>query len=239
MQPFGGGVPLTGNSAPEAFVRHALLLALPLLTAPTVHAQEVVGAPGPRRLLPRDREIALARSAAPASVSARARVWIFTEGRYTVGDSGSSTVECYVGRSWPRALEPQCFDQEGARTILPLEQRISELLHAGVSRDSVERHVAAGIASGTFRLPQRPAMSWMLSADQELVDDDGSPAGAWKPHYMIYYPWLTPESSGTGTNEDLAAGLIVSPGTPRSNIMLLAPESVTSAATTAAKRGGT
>ncbi|MFN8650736.1 MAG: hypothetical protein U0133_02390 [Gemmatimonadales bacterium] len=216
----------------------AVLSLLPFLAAPVPLAgQEVTGAPGPRRLLPPAEEIALARSAAPPSVSATARIWIFAAGRYTIGDSGTSTVECYVGRSWPRALEPQCFDAEGARTILPLERRISELLHSGASRDSVERHVAAGLAAGTFQLPRRPAMTWMLSAAQELYDDDGSPAGAWKPHIMIYYPYLTPDAVGTGSNDDLAAGLVVSPGTPRSSFMIVVPDAIVPVRAATGKRG--
>ena len=221
-------------------MRHLIAALLPLLAAPgLVAAQDVVGTPGPRRLLPRAQEIALARSAAPASVSAAARVWVFAGGRYVIADSGRSPVECYVGRSWPLALEPQCFDQEGARTILPLERRIAELLHAGASRDSVQRTIAAGLASGAFRLPQRPAMSWMLSSAQELYGDDGTPAGAWQPHTMLYYPWLTPDALGTGANDDLAAGIVVSPGTPRSSFMLLAPEAVAPVpASGPEKRGG-
>ena len=209
-----------------AFVLPILLLCT--LGRP-VPAQEVSGTPGPRRLLPRDHEIALARSAAPASVSATARIWYFDHGRYIIADSGTGSAQCYVGRGWPLALEPHCFDEEGARTILPIEMRTSELLHAGASRDSVQRAIAAGIASGAFRLPQRPAMTWMLSAAQDLYDDEGKAAGAWRPHVMIYYPYLTATGVATGGNQDLAAGIVVSPGTPMSNIMIVVPGAVTPA----------
>ncbi len=202
-----------------------VLLSLNLFALPVV-AQEKLGTPGPRPQLPRSQEIALARSAAPPSVSSTARVWVLSSGRYIVADSGSSGVQCYVGRGWPKALEPHCFDEEGARTIMPIEMHITELLHQGASQDSVLRSVAAGISSGKFRLPQRPAMSWMQSAAQELYDDDGSRAGAWKPHVMIYYPYLTASGIGTGKNQDLAAGIVVSPGTPMSNLMVVVTEAV-------------
>jgi hypothetical protein len=202
------------------------MLALLAVAPFAVQAQEALGTPGPRILLPRAEEIALARSAAPPSVAARARVWIFSSGRYIVADSGTSPVQCYVGRGWPKSLEPHCFDEEGGRTIMPMEMLTSELLHRGVSGDSVQRTIAAGIASGKFRLPARPAMSWMQSAAQVLYDDDGSRAGAWKPHIMIYYPYLTPEGLGTGTNRDIGAGIVVSPGTPTSNIMIVVSNAV-------------
>jgi len=204
----------------------SVLLTLIALSARPAHGQEVIGTPGPRLILPAAEEIALARSAAPPSVTKEARVWIFTPGKYVVADSGTSTVQCYVGRGWPRALEPHCFDEEGARTIMPIEMRQSEMLHQGIPPDSVRRAIAAGVASGDFRLPQRPAMSWMQSAAQVLYDDDGSLAGAWRPHIMIYYPYLTTRSIGTGTNRDIAAGIVVSPGGPMSNIMIVVPEAV-------------
>jgi hypothetical protein len=209
-------------------MRSTVVAVLSLLGA-GVHsltAQEVSGTPGPRLLLPRGQEIALARSAAPPSVASGARVWIFAAGTYVIADSGSNVVQCRVGRGWPQALEPHCFDEEGARTIMPIEMRKDELLHRGVSTDSVEREIAAGIASGRFRLPQRPAMSWMLSSAQVLYDDDGKRVGAWRPHIMIYFPYLTAEGIGTGTNRDLTAGIVVSPGSPMSNIMIVVPKAV-------------
>lgn len=201
------------------------VLTLHLVALPLV-AQEKLGTPGPRLMLPRAEEIALARSAAPPSVAATARVWTFSDGRYTIADSGKSGVQCYVGRGWPKALEPHCFDEEGARSIMPMEMLTSELLHRGITGDSVQRVIAAGIASGKFRLPQRPAMSWMQSASQVLYDDDGSRVGAWKPHIMIYYPYLTADGLGTGSNQDLGAGIVVSPGTPMSNIMIVVSNAV-------------
>lgn len=201
--------------------------------AGTLPGQETLGTPGPRLLLPPSEEIALARSAAPPSVAGAARVWIFSSGRYVVADSGASSVQCYVGRGWPGALEPHCFDEEGARTIMPIEMRQSEMLHQGIAADSVQHAIATGIASGKFRLPQRPAMSWMQSAAQVLYDDDGSRVGAWKPHIMIYYPYLTTQAIGTGANRDVAAGIVVSAGSPMSNIMIVVPEAVRPSADTA------
>jgi hypothetical protein len=188
-------------------------------------AQEVTGPPGPRLLLERDHEVRLARSAAPASVSAGARVWLLENGTYVVADSGGNGVECYVSRSWPESLEPHCFDEEGARTIMRLEMRAVELAHAGMAREEAARQLSVGLADGTFRLPQRPAVSWMMSSAQVLFSDSGRRVGAWQPHLMIYYPYLTAEGLGLGAN-DLAAGIVVDAGKPTSNLMIVVPAAV-------------
>lgn len=196
-----------------------------LLCSTTAAAQEVTGPPGPRVLLERPEEVALARSAAPRSVSGAARVWYFDQGRYVVADSGSNGIECYVSRSWPLSLEPHCFDPEGAQTIMRMEMRAVEWAHAGVAANDARRRFERGLANGEFRLPGRPVMSWMMSAAQVLYSDDGTRVGAWKPHVMIYSPNLPGDMLGT-TAPNPAAGMVVSPGKPTSNLMLVMPVAV-------------
>lgn len=196
-----------------------------LACSATAAAQEVSGPPGPRLLLERAEEVALARSAAPESVSGAARVWYFDRGTYVVADSGSNGIECYVSRSWPLSLEPQCFDPEGAQTIMKLEMRAVEWAHAGVDRDEAARRFERALAQGEFRLPARPVMSWMMSAAQVLYSDNGTRVGAWKPHVMIYSPSLPANMLGT-TAPNPAAGMVVNPGKATSNLMLVMPSAV-------------
>ncbi len=214
----------------------SLLAIIVALTPCAGYGQEVPGRPGPRLLLPRERELALARSAAPSAVSAAARVWYFDGGTYVVADSGGGGTACYVSRSWPESLEPHCFDEEGARTIMPMGMRRVELLHRGVGAEAVEREIADGLASGRYRLPQRPAMSWMMSSAQVLYSDEGRRVGAWRPHVMIYYPWLTAAGSGTGPNRAPNAGIVVNAGKPDANLMIVVGTAVDPA--TPASGGG-
>ena len=51
-------------------------------------------------LMPRDAEIALARSAAPASVSDRATIEILTNSGYVVARKGDNGFVCQVMRGW-------------------------------------------------------------------------------------------------------------------------------------------
>ena len=213
-------------------MRPIVLALLAFSLAPSVSAQTGgAGRPGPRALMPRDREIALARSAAPASVSASARIYVWSATGWIVADSGSTSVVCLVNRSWPASLEPECFDEEAAATIMPMEMRRTELLHRGMAADQVEAEIARGLMDGTFRLPSRLAVAYMMSAGQHLIGDDGEPAAV-EPHLMIYYPYLTNQQVGHHADADLSAGLVVDPGKPTANLMVVVPEFVPVAAAT-------
>jgi hypothetical protein len=190
--------------------------------AGSVSAQsQAAGQAGPRELLPRVQEIALARSAAPKAVSRQATVWIFNDSGYVLAERGTNGVACYVSRSWIESVEPHCFDAEGAATIMPMEMRTVELRHRGAGKDEVERELAAGLASGRYRLPRRPAMSWMLSGAQRLISDEGKPVGRWQPHLMIYYPYLTAAELGLDSVPDFNNAVLVDGGTARSNLMIV------------------
>jgi hypothetical protein len=195
-------------------------------TADAAAQSKDAGQAGPRRLLPRAEEIALARSAAPGSVSKAAKVYVLTESGYVVAEQGTSGVACYVSRSWVESVEPHCFDAEGARTIMPMEMRRVELRHRGVSKEEVDREIAAGLSGGRYRTPRRPALSWMLSSAQQLISDDGKPVGKWRPHLMIYYPYLTADELGLGAVPDFKGGVLVDGGTATSNLMIVTPEFV-------------
>ena len=180
--------------------------------------------------LPVDQEIALARSAGPAAVSAEATVLVLAEGSvsWVVGEEGTNGATCYVNRSWPGSLEPHCFDAEGSETILPIHLKTAEMGHAGASEGEIEREIAAGIADGRFRYPSRPAMSYMLSSAQVLVNDEGQNVGQWKPHLMIYWPGLTRSDLGaTGEGPLLADSLIlIDEGTDEACLIIVYPEFV-------------
>jgi hypothetical protein len=100
------------------------------------------------------------------------------------------------------------------------------LLHAGKSKLDADRAVADGLASGHFRLPRRPVMSYMMSAEQKLIAPNGAPVGAWRPHLMIYYPYLTEADMGLTASAAMGAASVVDPGKPMSNIMVIVPEFV-------------
>jgi hypothetical protein len=209
-------------SAPcwPAFVL-TLAVALPLAAQ-----SAAAGRTGPRIMLPRDREITLARSAAPPEVSREATVLVLTERGFEVADSGTNGVTCVVNRSQPQSLEPHCFDAEGSASVLPIELRRTELFREGKSLAEIDREIGQGLLVGRYRLPRRPAMSYMMSSGQVLYDDDGTRVGKWQPHLMIFYPDLTPADLGLGGEPSPRAAVVVDPGRPLSNIMVVVKDFV-------------
>ena len=151
----------------------ARVLVMAVSAAGAVEAQSAgAGRAGPREMLPREREIALARSAAPPSVSRDATVMVLAARGFEIAVQGSNGMTCVVNRSHPRSLEPHCFDAEGSATILPMELRRTELLREGKAVEAIDREIAAGLLSGKYRLPRRPAMSYMMSSEQILYSDE-------------------------------------------------------------------
>ena len=193
-----------------------------LLSAAPARAQSFgAGQSGRRALLPRAREITLARSAAPPAVSDSATIYVLGEREYELAVRGSNGNACYVSRDWIESLEPHCFDAEGAATVMPLAMRRVALLHQGRTLAEADREIADGLASGRFRLPRRPALSYMMSVEQRLVDDDGRPVGRWQPHLMLYVPYITAAELGLGATPDPKTAIVDDGGKPLANVMIV------------------
>lgn len=201
----------------------AVVVALPATLQPQ---GQNVGRAGKRALLPRDAEIALARSAAPKEVSADAEIYVLTEHGYDVAVRGANGNACLVSRSWPESLEPQCFDPEAVRTVMQTELRRGALLQSGASMDAINREIEDGLERGALRVPTRPAMTYMMSSAQVLYNDEGKRVGAWQPHLMIFYPNLTSEQLGLGSTPNPAAAMVVDAGKPLANIMIIVRKAV-------------
>jgi hypothetical protein len=88
-------------------------------------------APFSQYLIPDEHdEIALARSAAPASISDEAEVLVLGRDAYTIAVKGTNGFVCPVERSWsaatdfaefwnPKIIAPICLNPPAARTYLP------------------------------------------------------------------------------------------------------------------------
>jgi hypothetical protein len=207
-----------------------VLAAAVLLTATTALAAaqgvDDGGESGARHLLPRAEEIALARSAAPAAISDSATIYFLTATGFEIAVQGSSGAVCYVSRSWLKSIEPHCFDPEGAATIFPMHKLQLEVLHRGGTKAEANRAVADALAAGQLRLPQRPVFSYMLSEEQDLIAPNGAAVGNWKPHIMIYYPYLTAADLGGRRGVSNSAAMLTDSGLPTANVTIVVPEFV-------------
>jgi len=167
-------------------------------------------APLDEYLMPRDAEIALARSAAPASISDDATVMVLERQGYTTAAQGRNGFVCLVERSWaqqtgtaefwnPKMVSPNCFNAAAAESIARVYLMKTRLVLAGKSRAEIAQAVAAALDSGQLTATTPGGMCYMMSKQQYLNDQ----AQAWHPHVMFYGP--------VGTGKTWGANL---PGSP-------------------------
>jgi hypothetical protein len=162
-------------------------------------------------MMPQDAEIALARSAAPASISEHASVKILTTSGYETVRQGDNGFVCLVLRGWAAPTytptqfrdlvydasvrAPICFDPTAARIVLPYYELRSKVGSEGKTPDDIANAVQAAYARG--ELPKRDTVSfaYMWSADQKL----GPGVGHWHPHMMVFAPYY--DNAMLGSNE--------------------------------------
>ncbi len=146
------------------------------------------------RIAKREDEIALARSAAPASISGDAQVLVLGSHGYETAVKGKNGFVCFVERSWaaglddpefwnPKLRAPNCFNPPAARTELPQYLSRTEWVLAGATKEQIVERTRAAVANGSFKPPEAGAFSFMLSKNGYLSDDA---AGPWLPHVMFF-----------------------------------------------------
>lgn len=178
------------------------LLVFLLATACYTHAQATKTAPYPAMapieqysIANRDEEVALARSAAPPSISADAEVLVLGSHGFETAVKGKNGFVCIVERSWadgfddaefwnPKVRSPNCFNAPAAHAVLAEYLKRTEWVLAGVSKQEMINRTKAALADKIFAMPEPGAMCYMLSEHGHLNDKDGH----WMPHVMIYVP---------------------------------------------------
>jgi hypothetical protein len=147
--------------------------------------------------LSRDREIALALSAAPPHIARDASIYVIDAGGVVRAKEGTNSFACFVERDYnPRALYPVCYDPEGVRSLLPVAIRKTELLRQHKSRVEVEADIAEGFRSGRFRPPARISVAYMLSKEGRFSTPGGRIIGS-TPHVRFYAPYVQSGDVGT------------------------------------------
>lgn len=153
-------------------------------------------APLSRYLMPSESlEIALARSAAPASISDAAEVMVLGAHGYTTAIKGTNGFLCIVERSWgaatdapyfwnPKIRAPICFNPQAANSIVPLYLMKTQLVLAGKSKREILQTMISALHKKKLPTPKRGAMCYMMSKHQYLNDHDKR----WHPHLMFFIP---------------------------------------------------
>ncbi|HEY1802926.1 MAG TPA: hypothetical protein VGG45_00455 [Terracidiphilus sp.] len=169
-------------------------------------------------------EIALARTAAPASISDQAEVMVLGRGGYTTAIKGSNGFLCIVERSWgaattepefwnPKVRAPICFNPAAARTFVPIFLMKTKLVLAGKSKSEILNATRAAFDTKALPELEPGAMCYMLSAQQYLNDEGKS----WHPHLMFMVPGEAAKSWGA----DLPGSPIMAADDPEERATIL------------------
>jgi hypothetical protein len=180
-------------------ISRRLLVAVVMLSPPWAWARGTpdskIGPIDPYLMADRNAEIAMARSAAPPSISRDATVLVLTRHGYETASAGKNGFVCVVERSWMSGFDdagfwsskvrgPICFNAPAVRSILPITLKRTELVLAGRSKAEIASAIRAAFGRKELPALEPGAMCFMLSRDGRI--GDGS--GPWAPHMMFYVP---------------------------------------------------
>src|SRR5271163_639047 len=187
------------------FVMLAVLSATRQGQAQEAKASYASMAPLDQYLMERNAEIALARSAAPESISQDAEVMVLGRHNYETAVKGKNGFVCLVWRSWtagtddpvfwnPKLRGPVCLNALAARSQVPLTLEKTEVILASRSKDQMSQAIEAAFDRKELSTPETGAMCYMMSKQGYLSDSDGH----WHPHLMFFLPLTDPAVWGAG-----------------------------------------
>jgi len=153
-----------------------------------------VMAPLNQYLIPDEKsEIALARTAAPPSISDDAEVMVLGPKGFTTAVQGKNGFLCLVERGWgatsdnpdfwnPKVRSPICFNPAAARTFAQIFLMKTKLVLAGKSKTEIVQATASALDKKELPALEPGAMCYMMSKQQYLSDEGKS----WHPHLMFF-----------------------------------------------------
>ena len=141
----------------------------------------------------RAAEIALARSAAPESISRDAEVQVLGRHGFETAVKGKNGFVCIVGRSWtsaadpdfwnPKVRVPMCVNAPAARSYLLRIAKETEWGLAGRTQAQMTESITAAIAKKELPPMEPGAMCYMMS--KQGYGGDSAPH--WPSHLMFFY----------------------------------------------------
>ena len=171
----------------------------------------------------RDAEIALARSAAPESISHDAEVMVLGRHGYEIAVKGTNGFVCLVERGWtapiddpnfwnPKLRGPLCLNAAAARTYLPFTIKKTEWVLAGQSKTQMFDNIKAALDKKELPMQEPGAMCYMLSKNQYLGDSGRH----WHPHLMFFVP----RTDAAAWGADVPGSPILSGDDPQDSLMI-------------------
>ncbi len=169
-------------------------------------------------------EIALARTAAPPSISSGAGAMVLGRTGYRTAAKGSNGFVCIVERSWgaattesefwnPKVRAPICFNPESARSFLPIYLMKTKLVLAGKSKPEILHATALALDNHELPALEVGSMCYMLSK-QQYLNDVGM---RWHPHLMFFIP----RDAGKGWGAGLPGSPVLAADDPEERVSIM------------------
>jgi hypothetical protein len=142
-------------------------------------------APIKQYLMDRTAEIALARTAAPESISGDADVMVLGRHGFETAAKGKNSFVCIVERSWtsaadadfwnPKVRTPICYNAAAAHSLLRRNLKRTELIlilmkQAGRTQAQVDEAIYAAVDKKELPAMEPGAMCYMMSRQGTLLD---------------------------------------------------------------------
>ena len=162
-------------------------------------------APIEQYLMDRTAEIALARSAAPESISRDATILVLERQGYETAVNGNNGFVCWVGRSWmgmfdwpefwnPKVRAADCMNLQAAHSLLPIIYLRSRMVMAGRSKAEIVSALKAAYEKKQLPELESGAMDYMMSKSAYLTDAGGHNL----PHLMFFTAGMNAKDWGSG-----------------------------------------
>jgi hypothetical protein len=159
-------------------------------------------APIEQYLMDRTAEIALARSAAPESISRDAEVLVLGRHGFETAVKGKNGWVCMVGRGWgmfdapefwnPKIRAASCVNPPAARSTIPLVSLQTKLLLSGHSKVETIAAIKAAFEKKELPALEPGGVSYMMSKSAYLTDNGNHNI----PHLMFYAATKDPAAWG-------------------------------------------
>ena len=137
-------------------------------------------------------EIALARSAAPESISRDAEVLVLGRRGFETAAKGKNGFVCIVERSWtsapdpdfwnPKVRTPICYNAAAARSVLIRNIKRTGLILVGRTQAQVDEAIIAAVDKKELPAMEPGAMCYMTSKQGY----GGDSTAHWPSHLMFY-----------------------------------------------------
>jgi hypothetical protein len=175
--------------------------------------------------IPEDREIALARSAAPPAVADSAEIWVLRNRGYEKVVNGANGYGCIVQRGMGgQSLIPRCDDPSGVDALFPVYQLLETMRNEGRTYGEFKRALAAGYEAGKLHAPKHGGFSYMYSGDAFFTTSSGQKID-FTPHVMVYWPNCSTKLLGMSAAAQMrGTGLgFIDYGTPECTLVINTP----------------